>query len=266
MRPFASRVIVATFAVVPLMVAPSAPAPAPPQSVPRPVAHGAAGFQGQGTTAEIVRIPIPLAQEDPKPKPALVVHPNSSLPIYSKPGGSTVIGTFPAYSKFGSRMVAWVEQVSKSGKYGKITVPYTMNPRPGWIRISGLKKSYTKYRVLVDVSRHRLTLLRWGRVVMKVPAAMGKPSTPTPPGRYYVADRWSSNPSGALGAFVFALSGLQINYPGASSGLFIMAIHGTNSPSTLGESVSGGCPRVGAKAIQRLIPVLRLGTPVIIRP
>ena len=190
----------------------------------------------------------------------------SSLPITSKPGGSTVIGTFPSYSKFGTRMVAWVQDVSKSGRYGKVTVPYTMNPRPGWIRIAGLKKSYIKYRVVADVSRHRLTLLRSGKPIMRVPTATGMASRPTPPGRYHVSDRWTSNPSGSLGAFVFALSGLQINYPGASSGLFIMAIHGTNSPSTLGQSASNGCLRVGSKALNRLIPVLRLGTPVIIRP
>lgn len=177
-----------------------------------------------------------------------------------------MIGTFPSISKFGTGMVAWVQDRSKSGKYGKVTVPYTMNPRPGWIQISGLKKSYVKYSVEADISRHRLTLLRYGKPIMRVPMATGMPSRPTPPGRYTVVDRWTSSPSGSLGAFVFALSGLQINYPGASSGLFIMAIHGTNSPSTLGTSASNGCLRVSNNVVYRLIPKLRLGTPVIIRP
>ncbi len=263
MGRFASRFALAVAAVVPLIVTPTTPTRA--VRVPL-VSHAAAAYQGSGSVAEIVRIPLPLPRPEPEKKRSLVVHLESSLPIYSKPGGGTVIGTFPSISKFGTGMVAWVQDRNKSGKYGKVTVPYTMSPRPGWIKIEGLKKSYVKYSVEVDISRHRLTLRKFGRPAMRVPAAMGKPSTPTPPGRYHVADRWSSNPSGSLGTFVFALSGLQINYPGASSGLFIMAIHGTNSPSTVGQSVSGGCPRVKNEVVQRLIPVLRLGTPVIIRP
>ena len=266
MRSFASRVIASVVALIPLILAPPTPAPSPvPPVSAQPVAHSAAGYQGFRATPEFIRVPLP-AKDPPQPRPALVVHPGSSLPITSRPGGSTVIGTLPAYSKFGNRMVAWVQELSKSGKYGKITVPYTMNPQTGWIRIAGLKKSHTEYRVVADVSKRRLTLLRSGKRVMTVPTTIGMPSRPTPPGRYHVADRWTSSPSGALGAFVFALSGLQINYPGAESGLFIMAIHGTNSPSTLGQSASNGCLRVGSKPLNRLIPVLRLGTPVIIRP
>ncbi len=231
-----------------------------------PVAHGAGAFQGQGSVEEIVRIPLPLPEPKPEKKRFMVVQTESSLPITSKPGGGAVIGTFPSISKFGTRMVAWVQSQSKSGKYGKVTVPYTMYPRPGWIKIQGLKKSYVKYSVEADVSKHRLTLLKYGKPVMTVPTTTGMPSRPTPPGRYHVVDRWASSPSGSLGAFVFALSALQINYPGAESGLFIMAIHGTNAPSTLGTSASNGCLRVGAKPLNRLIAALELGTPVIIRP
>ncbi len=263
MGRFASRFALAVAALIPLVASPTMPTP---PAVQLPVAHGAAAYQGQGAVKEIVRIPLPIPEPKPEKERFMVVQVRSSLPITSKPGGGSVIGTFPSVSKFGSGMVAWVQDRSKSGRYGKVTVPYTMYPRPGWIKIEGLKKSFVKYSVEADISGHRLTLLKFGRPVMRVPAAMGKPSTPTPPGRYHVVDRWSSNPSGSLGAFVFALSGLQINYPGASSGLFIMAIHGTNSPSTIGQSVSGGCPRVTNKVVQRLIPVLDLGTPVIIRP
>jgi lipoprotein-anchoring transpeptidase ErfK/SrfK len=262
MGRFASRFALAVAAVIPLIAAPTMPRAA----VQLPVAHGAAAFQGQGPVEEIVRIPLPLPEPKPEKQRFMVVRVESSLPIYLKPGGGTVIGTFPSISKFGTGMVAWVQERSKSGRYGKVTVPYTMHPRPGWIKISGLKKRFVKYSVEADLSRHRLTLLRYGKPIMRVTTTTGMPSRPTPPGRYTVVDRWTSSPSGSLGAFVFALSGLQINYPGASSGLFIMAIHGTNSPSTLGRSVSNGCLRVGAKPLNRLIPALQLGTPVIIRP
>ena len=263
MGRFASRFALAVAALIPLIASPTVPTP---PAVQVPVAHGAAAYQGQSAVKEIVRIPIPLPEPKPERKRFMVVQLESSLPITSKPGGGTAIGTFPSVSKFGTQMVAWVQDRSKSGKYGKVTVPYTMYPRPGWIKIQGLKKSYVKYSVEADLSRHRLTLLKYGQPVMTVPTATGMPSRPTPPGRYHVADRWASSPSGSLGAFVFALSALQINYPGAESGLFIMAVHGTNSPSTLGTSASNGCLRVGAKPLNRLIPALDLGTPVIIRP
>ncbi len=263
MGRFASRFALAVAAVIPLIASPTTPTP---PAVQVPVSHGAAAYQGQGAVKEIVRIPIPLPEPKPEKKRFMVVRVPSSLPIYSNPGGGSVIGTFPSISKFGSGMVAWVQDRSKSGRYGKVTVPYTMYPKPGWIKIAGLKKRYVKYSVEADVSKRRLTLLKYGKPIMTVPTTTGMPSRPTPPGRYHVVDRWASSPSGSLGAFVFALSALQINYPGAESGLFIMAIHGTNAPSTLGTSASNGCLRVGAKPLNRLIPALDLGTPVIIRP
>lgn len=263
MGQFASRFALAVASVVPLIATPTAPPPAVRAPI---VSHGAEALQGQGGVAEIVRIPVPLPRPEPELDRSLFVHVGSGLPITSKAGGGTVIGYFPSYAKFGAPMVAAIQDVSKSGKYGKVIVPYTMNPRPGWIRLTGLKKSYSTYAVDVDLSKHRLTLSKFGHPVMRVPVATGKPSTPTPPGKYHVADRWTSSPSGPLGSFVFALSGLQINYPGASSGLFIMAIHGTNNPATLGQSVSAGCVRVSNKVVERLIPILRIGTPVTIHP
>jgi lipoprotein-anchoring transpeptidase ErfK/SrfK len=264
MRPFAGRVVMAVVGLVPAILTPTTPKPAPHVPVPgfvlqTPLPHVAP------VPPEFVHIPT-LIPPPPAQRPALVVELPTSMSVMSQPGGGSYVGTIPAYSKFGSRMVAWVEELSKSGKYGKVTVPYTMSPRTGWIRLSGLEKVRSKYVVKADISKHVLSLYKLGRRVMHVPAAMGSPATPTPPGKYYVADRWASNPYGSLGAFVFALSGLQRNYPGASSGLFIMAIHGTNNPATLGQSVSGGCLRLSAKAIHKLIPILRLGTPVIIRP
>jgi lipoprotein-anchoring transpeptidase ErfK/SrfK len=46
----------------------------------------------------------------------------------------------------------------------------------------------------------------------------------------------------------------------------LLAIHGTNDPSSIGNSVSAGCLRVSERSLVRLKPVLGLGTPVIVEP
>ncbi|MCD6020371.1 MAG: L,D-transpeptidase catalytic domain, partial [Actinomycetia bacterium] len=43
-----------------------------------------------------------------------------------------------------------------------------------------------------------------------------------------------------------------------------LAIHGTNNPSSIGQSVSAGCIRVSETTLDRLLPLLEYGTPVII--
>ena len=101
-------------------------------------------------------------------------------------------------------------------------------------------------------------------LLSSVPAAIGSPSSPTPPGHYVVTDRVPFPSGGALGTFAFGISGIQPRLPAGWSGGNQLAIHGTNSPSSIGTSASAGCVRVSEWSIDRFKPLLRLGTPVLI--
>jgi lipoprotein-anchoring transpeptidase ErfK/SrfK len=176
------------------------------------------------------------------------------------------VGVVSAGSRFyRTRMVAWVIQLSPDGRYGRVPIPYAPRPRTGWIPLKGLRRSNTPYSVSADLSAHRLTVRKLGRVMFRVPMATGAPWSPTPTGRYFVTDRVPFSPRGPLGAFAFGISGIQTRLPPGWRGGDQLAIHGTNNPASIGRSASAGCLRVARAVLDRLKRILVLGTPVVIR-
>jgi len=188
-----------------------------------------------------------------------------SMPLFSRPGGRRV-GTMPAASPYyGEPTVAWVQEVSEDGRFGRVPIPYAGRDVTGWLRLRGLRTWTTQMSVLADLSRHRLWVYRGERVVLAARAATGAPASPTPTGRYAVSDRVAFPGGGVLGTYAFGISGIQPNLPPGWSGGNQLAIHGTNDPSSIGRSASAGCLRVSERVIDRLKRLLRIGTPVVVQ-
>jgi lipoprotein-anchoring transpeptidase ErfK/SrfK len=216
------------------------------------------------TRAAATRLAAP--RRSLRPSPALMVRLNHDLKARSRPGGGHVVGLVPRGSKYyRTPTVAWLLEVSSDHRWGRVPIPYTGTRRTGWIPLKGLKRSHTPYLVKADLSAHRITVMKLGRVLFRIPAATGSPVSPTPPGRYFVTDRIPFNPNGSLGAFAFGISGIQTHLPPGWGGGNQLAIHGTNNPASIGKSASAGCLRVSRSALERLKPLLVLGTPVIIQ-
>jgi lipoprotein-anchoring transpeptidase ErfK/SrfK len=176
------------------------------------------------------------------------------------------VGVVPSGSKYyGIPIVAWVEQVSADGRWGLVELPYAWPRREGWIRLQGLARDTTRVRVVVDLSQHMVSVRKFGRVLFRAPGATGAPYSPTPVGEYFVTDRVPFSAGSALGSFAFGISGIQPHLPAGWSGGNQLAIHGTNNPLSIGRSVSAGCVRVSESTLDRLLPLLRYGTPVIVR-
>jgi lipoprotein-anchoring transpeptidase ErfK/SrfK len=188
-----------------------------------------------------------------------------TLPAYARPrAGAAQVGVVPSGSKYyGIPIVAWVETVSADGRWGLVELPYTWPRREGWIRLRGLTRDETRVQVDVDLSQHMVTVRKFGTVVFRAPGATGASYSPTPVGEYFVTDRVPFS-GGALGSFAFGISGIQPRLPAGWSGGNQLAIHGTNNPSSIGRSVSAGCVRVSEATLDRLLPLLRYGTPVIV--
>lgn len=209
------------------------------------------------------------ATTDPKrPAPALLVHVDSDMTVRAHAGtDARVIGTMPSSSKYYHVPIeAWIEQVSPNGRWGFVDIPYSWPQRDGWILIAGLQRETTGVQVEIDLSQHLVTVTRFGERLFSTPAATGAPSSPTPPGRYFVTDRVPFAAGGALGSFAFGISGIQPNLPPGWSGGNQLAIHGTNDPGSIGRPVSAGCVRVSETSLHRLESLLELGTPVVIEP
>lgn len=141
-------------------------------------------------------------------RPTWLAHISHELPITTHPGKGRVVGTMPAESLyFGEPLTAWIQETTSNGRYGKVTVPFDKTSASGWIPTAGLELSHTPYSVRVDRSRHLLTVMRLGKVIMSFPAATGAPATPTPLGRYFVTDRVPIPSGGSFGDYAFGLPG-----------------------------------------------------------
>ncbi|MGH2635799.1 MAG: L,D-transpeptidase [Actinomycetota bacterium] len=259
---FAGVVVLATLVAAGTIATGGAAAPARAAVVGDPgVSSSAPTTSGDGRPDEI----FPVIHEDP-PTRYLLVAIERAIPITRRAGAGRVIGAMPAGSRYyGVATVAWVRRVSGDGRFGLVDVPYVAHRASGWIRLRGLDRSWTRVSVTADLSSHRIAVRRGDVVLFRAPAATGSPASPTPVGRYFVTDRVAFPGGGVLGTFAFGISGIQPRLPAGWSGGDQLAIHGTNAPSTIGRSASAGCLRVSERILDRLQPLLRLGTPVIVR-
>ncbi|MGO5074960.1 L,D-transpeptidase [Clostridium sporogenes] len=109
------------------------------------------------------------------------------------------------------------------------------------------------YRIVINRQAHTLTLFRNNNVYKTYKVAVGKPSTPTPKGTFKIINR-AINPGGPFGA-----RWLGLNAPYGDYG-----IHGTNTPSSIGKSVSNGCIRMFNNQVIELSNLVPIGTTVTI--
>jgi hypothetical protein len=147
----------------------------------------------------------------------------------------------------------------------RVQLPVKPNGTAGWVRVRDVRLHRVTTRILVDLSDRRVTLYRDGDRVLEARAAIGKPGTPTPTGRYYVNQRLRApDPGGPFGPAAVGISAFSPTLQGWVQGGPI-AIHGTNMPQKLGLAVSYGCVRIANAALLRLYEHALEGTPVVIR-
>ena len=194
-------------------------------------------------------VAVPSAPRPAEPSGDLVVRIPRDLAVRAEPKATAkVVGTMPSGSKYYDvAIAAWVEQVSPDGRWGRVEIPYVWPRRHGWIALRGLARHTTNVQVHVDLSEHRITVTKYGRVLFGMPAATGASASPTPVGEYFVTDRIAFS-GGYLGTFAFGISGIQPRLPAGWSGGNQLAIHGTNDPSSIGRSVERRLPARRASA------------------
>lgn len=147
-----------------------------------------------------------------------------------------------------------------------VYLPTRPNGSSGWVPRSQVRIYRDRYRVRIDLRRHRLTAWRDGSVVVRAPVGVGRAVSPTPAGTYYVVSRIRPlDPASVYGAFAFGLSAHSNVYARFGfGGDGRIGLHGTNDPSGVGHDVSHGCIRMTNRTILRLARILPLGTPVTI--
>ena len=149
----------------------------------------------------------------------------------------------------------------------RVLLPVRPNGASGWIRADAVTLSSTGYHIDVYLDAHRIVVTDGDRVVDDEPIGVGRASTPTPGGVYYLTELLQQpTPDGVYGPYAYGLSGYSNVLHAFNGGTGIVGIHGTNDPAGLGHDVSHGCIRMSNAGITKLAHLLPLGTPVDIRP
>jgi lipoprotein-anchoring transpeptidase ErfK/SrfK len=167
-------------------------------------------------------------------------------------------------TEFGSPTV--LTAVGERGNWLRVIATELPNGRTGWIPASAAGVVPSRWLVRADLSRRLVTVYRGGAVIRRFGVAIGKPSTPTPTGRFAVTDKLDfAGGSSAYGCCAVALSGHQPHIEPGWRGGDRLAIHGTFLTGTIGEAASFGCLRARDSDVRWLVRRLYLGTIVEIR-
>ena len=145
----------------------------------------------------------------------------------------------------------------------RIRVPGRPNGRTGWVPRSTLADFHVTYW-LIDISlrARRLTAYYKGKRRFSAPVGVGKPSTPTPTGHFWIRERIKlSSPSNPYWPYALGTSAYSelTEWPGGG----VVGIHGAfGAPQLIPGDPSHGCVRMRDADIAWLAPRVQLGTPV----
>jgi len=144
----------------------------------------------------------------------------------------------------------------------QIRLPGRPNGRKGWVPASALG-DMTVVHKMVEVDKHalRMRFYNRGKVVFTARIGVGKSSTPTPAGHFYIREKFRVSGNTIYGTHAIGTSAYAptlSDWPGGG----VVGLHGTNQPGLIPGRPSHGCIRLKNRDIARLYRVATRGTPV----
>jgi hypothetical protein len=187
-------------------------------------------------------------------------------PVYRQPSRKSAVVTrlrFVTSDGFLQSYIALRERHTAHGDWIELRLPMRPNGRTGWVRREALDTfSVVHTQIVLDRAQHRLTLFRAGTVVLTAPIGVGKPSTPTPRGHFWITEKFAVHSSPVYGPYAFGTSDYSVlsDWPGGG----IVGLHGTDEPQLVPGDPSHGCVRLHNSDIMRLSRLVPIGTPLLI--
>jgi hypothetical protein len=177
---------------------------------------------------------------------------------------SALLGVVPAATPI-THLRTVLPVLAHRGAWLEVRLPGRPNSHTGWILRKGTVEWATNWRLVVNRSRRQVSVYRSGRLVRVFKAVVGKPSTPTPPGEFFVEESVALRSSDVGAPFALALSARSEVLQEFDGGPGQIALHGlSNVGGVPGTATSHGCVRLTDAAMRWLVVRIGRGTPVTI--
>ena len=193
-------------------------------------------------------------------------------PVRARPGGGKLLGKLAAIRPLTSQQtsvpVSGHARDSKGNEWLRVPMPGRPLGRSGWIPAANGTIVRSHWRIVIDRKKRVATLYRDKLVKRRFEVVVGKTTTPTPKGHFFLEEKVRQASSSVLGPWALATSAFStvLQEFGGSPGQ--VALHGRagellNDP--LGTAASHGCIRFENRVIRELAALLPNGTPIDIR-
>jgi hypothetical protein len=144
----------------------------------------------------------------------------------------------------------------------RLRLPQRPNNVTGWALRSSFGDFHVVHTKLVVNRRTlRLTLYDDGHAIFRARVGVGKSSTPTPAGSFWIREKFHvrGNPLyGTRAMGTSAYSDVLTDWPGGG----VIGMHGTSEPGLIPGRPSHGCIRLKNPDIERLYALTPIGTPL----
>jgi lipoprotein-anchoring transpeptidase ErfK/SrfK len=182
---------------------------------------------------------------------------------------SPVVARVPALTPITAERAALPVIGHATGAHGiqwlHVMLPGRPNGLTGWIAQHGTRAAATGWHLFVDLAARRVTVYGRGRAVRSFQAVVGKLSTPTPTGRFFVEETLQMNAGEPGGPFALALSARSNALREFEGGPGQIGLHGRDGlGGILGAAESHGCVRLATASIDWLAERIGPGVPVTI--
>ncbi|MGI8558036.1 MAG: L,D-transpeptidase [Solirubrobacteraceae bacterium] len=224
---------------------------------------------GLGFSTALVLV-APPASASPVAPEQLVALLTTDQPAYAVPEGrklEVVSAHRPITGEQTVLPVLGAQTISAQAvRWLQVELPGRPNGRRGWIKANNVRLANTAWHIVVSRQHRTVTVYKGGRRLREMSAIVGKSSTPTPRGEYFVEETVAEPPSAAGAPFALALSARSDVLQEFDGGPGQIAIHGIqNIGGRLGTAVSHGCVRLATSSIRWLASRIDPGDPVTIQ-
>jgi lipoprotein-anchoring transpeptidase ErfK/SrfK len=155
--------------------------------------------------------------------------------------------------------------LARRGHWLKVMLPGRPNGHEGWILEGATRSSVTPWHIVVDTSQRHVTVYLAGKRVRVLEAVVGKPSTPTPTGEFFIEESIALRSTDVGAPFALALSARSDVLQEFDGGPGQIAFHGLDNVGGVpGTAVSHGCVRLADQAMRWLVARVGPGVPVTI--